>query len=103
MFSGVGLWLGFPSPHRRIMFFFCHQTITVTFFQFISLVLFEILSVCHGSMAVSARVAVASGSVLIDIQYWSLLNFLFGALSVQHHNCANLLILFLFPHLSVLI
>ena len=66
-----------------------HQPITVTFsvvtlyrcfhyirisnseahFQFSSLVLFEILSVCHGSLAVSARATVAPGSVFIDIQY----------------------------------
>ena len=45
-------------------------------------------------MAVSARAAVASGSVLIAIQYFPLINYHFGALSIQHHYCANLLILF---------
>ena len=58
VFSGVGLQLGFLSPHRRIMFYFVTSVLLsnvcdIASTAYIEQFLFEILSVCHGSLAVS--------------------------------------------------
>ena len=57
VYSSVGLWLRFPSPHRLIM---CYVVILLPLpirnseacFQLSSSILFKILSVCDGSLAV---------------------------------------------------